>query len=65
MEADRRVEGSPPKMEDRNDIFNRLHHLEIFLHPSCHFTPPSEKANTNDLVHVHNCKIITASAAKT
>ena len=64
MEADHRVVGGLPKMGDRNDIFNRLYHLEISLYPSCDFTLPSEKVNVNDLVHALDRKVNTGSATK-
>lgn len=64
MEADYRVVGGLPKMGDRNDIFNRLYHLEISLYPSCDFTLPSEKVNVNDLVHALDRKVNTGSATK-
>lgn len=41
MEAVRRLEGSLLKMEDREDIFNRLHHLDRVLCMSPPFTPLS------------------------
>ena len=64
MEDDHRVVGGLPKMGDRNDIFNRLYHLEISLYPSSDFTLPSEKVKVNNLDHVLDCKVNTGSAAK-